>query len=306
MNRLSPGSFEITGVCDLNQERIDDFKKWWGDVPLSTTDYHDLFRNMPPEFLVISSSIDSHLSIVMDAIQAGVKSILIEKPVSFTLEETFRIYQKANAQGARVWVNFERRYHPFYARIKQIIDEKTLGPIRSIEGRVFTGSGFDPNTECGPLLHDAVHWIDLLIWYFGEPDSMEGRLIRNNGENMYDESSLLSFHYNDFSASLHTDGRRKYFEFTMILDFESGRIFAGNTGFQLYKTSASKRYSGFQELIEEPFSLNWENPWVNLYSEILKTENAFRENRNQIQGITASLNDALSGMKLLDNVYKSS
>ncbi|MCR9143565.1 MAG: Gfo/Idh/MocA family oxidoreductase [bacterium] len=279
----TPG-FTLAGICDRNPEKIDEFQNWWrkqsgrsGPAVDSATDYRELFKRTQPEFVIIATRTDSHFAIARDAMRAGVRGLLLEKPISMNLADARRLERIARETQTRVWVNFERRYHPAYRLVHQYVREERLGPLRSIHGQVLTwplraGANTVSADIAGPLLHDAIHWLDLLIWYAGKPERVEARMLESRAVPGVEDTAFLDLRYPEFQARLESGGRRNYFEFTIQLDFEQGRIRSGNEGHFWFQSRPSKRYQNFRDL--QPFAPKIprknENAWLALYDEIRK------------------------------------
>ncbi len=275
--------FELIGVCDRNHQKIQKFKEWWEYPIFSDTNYTNLLDTLNNiDLLVIATGPDSHLEILTLALKHQIPKILVEKPITYTTKDLEIIRNVAKPD--QIYVNFERRYHPYYKKVKEMIDKQIFGNLLFIEGKVLAKS-----MNRDPLLEDAIHWIDLLLWYIGYPEIIFSEWeIQNNLE-------LRSYHFfkqNDIRIFLESGGRRNYFEFYIRFDFEKGRIFAGNKGIKIFRNALSKRYQKFYELKEIPINISFENPWVNLYNCIY-------------QGINNSnLDNAFLGIKLYEELKK--
>ncbi|MEQ9365779.1 MAG: Gfo/Idh/MocA family oxidoreductase [Leptospirales bacterium] len=327
----APG-FELIGVCDRHADKIDDFLEWWGKHPLPgdqasphskaeaspkkssrrakqetnvapiarATDYRKLLRAVRPEFVIIATRTDSHFAIARDAMRSGARGLLLEKPISMNLNDARKLERIARETNTRVWVNFERRYHPAYRLVKRYVDEERLGPLRSIQGQVLTwplraGANTASANIAGPLLHDAIHWLDLLIWYAGEPRKITARMLESPAAPGVEDTAFLDLEYAGFQARLESGGRRNYFEFTIQLDFEHGRIRSGNEGHFWFRSRPSKRYRNFRDLqaFTPKIPRENENAWLALYDEI----------RREMAGdgpITFDrIGDAVAGMQIV-------
>ena len=67
----------------------------------------------------------------MKAIEAGY-NVLLEKPIAQSLPECCRIAEAARRKGVIVGVCHVLRYHPYFIKIKEIVDSGQLGEIISI------------------------------------------------------------------------------------------------------------------------------------------------------------------------------
>lgn len=286
--------FHLVGACDLIQERLDDFSSYWKKPLLRSKEASEVLA-LRPDLAVIAASLPSHFDLVRAAQKSGVCAIVLEKPPAANLKEATRLLTLCDQTN--VWVNFERRYHPGYRKVKDIIDSKLLGEMRSIRGRVLVGGSHGAG-EAGPLLHDAIHWIDLLLWFAGKPKRAFARMMRNTPDGG-EHTAFATFEFSDFSAVLESGGRRKYFEFEMEIDFAAGRIYCGNNGFRMEVSKPSRKYSRFNELrTARPLFKKTQNPWQNLYQEVASVS------RGQSATIHSSLASAVEAMKVIEMLEK--
>lgn len=101
--------------------------------------------------------------------------VLLEKPIAQTLEECIAIGKAAKEKGVIVAVCHVLRYHPYFMKIKELIDTEELGRIISINHR--SSVGIDRSTHgfvrgmwrkeeiTNPMLiSKCCHDIDFLLW----------------------------------------------------------------------------------------------------------------------------------------------
>jgi predicted dehydrogenase len=284
--------FEVVGVCDVDANAVAEFTRW-GRLKncVMGDDASRVLQKSSPELVIVSASLDAHESLVKAAVAAGAQAIMLEKPPALTYAASRRMLRLC--RDIPVWVNFERRYHPQYAYVRDLVQSAGMERVRSIRGRVLAGTA-PGSPGSGPLLHDAIHWIDLLLWIAGSPRAAQARQLRKSAY-AAEHTSFIRFDYRDFSATLESGGRRKYFEFEMEIDLDTIRLHCGNSGFRMLERKPSSRYSQFFELSASPMKLpRWQNPWVLVYSEIYSY---LREQRNTM---TSSLFNAVEAMRWID------
>lgn len=312
--------FTLVGACDHHPEKLADFQSWWSrelrkrigstaarsfETPAGHTDYRALLRETRPDFVVIATRTDSHVDIACESIRHGARTVLLEKPIGTNLKDARRLERVARKHGAHIWINFERRYHPAYQLVERYVREERLGPLRSIQGQVLTwplrkGANTASANLAGPLLHDAIHWLDLLLWYAGEPQRVTARMLESIAAPGVEDTAFVTLDYPEFQARLESGGRRNYFEFTIQLDFEQGRIRSGNEGHFFWQSKPSKRYKHFRDL--QPFQPRipgaGESAWLNLYRAVLKEVrlDAASDSPPNFQ----RLDDALAGMRIVE------
>lgn len=288
--------YQLVGIADPDKDRILKFEKWWDRPGVhSGTSSATILKETRPDFIVIAASLAAHEELFAQAVKFNPRAILLEKPPADNYKSAKTMLKRAGK--IPVWVNYERRYHPNYVLTKRLIDSGKLGDVRSIRGQVLVGHSPGAG-EAGPLLHDASHWIDVLLWFVGQPASVSARLLREKSR--AEHSAFVNFHYPGFDATLESGGRRKYFEFEMQIDFSEGRILCGNNGLHVYESKLSRKYRGFRELQERPIKQAWSNPWPGLYKDI---HNVMRHASGEP---VASLSNAVQGMHWINRILSDS
>ena len=283
--------FSLVAVCDSNAEQMQSFSAWWrGKKPAQYSDFRNLQAdlqsgNLEADFAVVATPQDVHT--LQGCSLLGIpriRDVLIEKPPGETQSDIQKIKKAWSKSTSNLWINFERRFHPGYARVRHLIQDGKLGEVRAVRGRVYSGAS-PINDHSGPLLHDGIHWIDLMLWFFGSPKQIAGIIERDRKKR--ERGTHLLFRYSDFVVALETGARSRYFEFEMEIDFSRGRIHCGNQGFKVWKSAASRRYSGFEELQSAAFSFPASNPWKRLYQEIADSHASDVQTRRTSQGLEA-------------------
>lgn len=133
------------------------------------TDYAELFNDHALDAVVISTAIVDHVDHIIQAAQHGLH-ILVEKPISFVLEEIDRASAAVEQAGVHCQIGFQRRFDPGYAAAKHKIEEGIIGrPV------MFKGVSRDPfwpeKQDAGGyntlFLDLGVHDFDLARWLMG-------------------------------------------------------------------------------------------------------------------------------------------
>ncbi len=136
-----------------------------------------------PDAVVIANPTALHLDVALPAAQAGCH-ILLEKPVSHTLDGLDELAQVVAAQGVQVLVGFQFRYHPGLQHMRQILASGELG--RPISVRAHWGE-YLPNWHPwedyrqsysarkdlgGGVLLTLTHPLDYLRYLLGDVQSL--------------------------------------------------------------------------------------------------------------------------------------
>ena len=164
---------EVVGVCDLLQERIDQFIADWPDrFPDASgyTDYREMLAEQKPDLLSVVTSDNRHADIVVDATEAGVRGIFCEKPIATSLADADRMIEAVERKQVAMTVNHSRRWYPIYHQVKEEIQQGAIGELK----RITLNFG-------GPramLFRNGTHQIDTICfladsdpeWVFAELD----------------------------------------------------------------------------------------------------------------------------------------
>ncbi len=126
--------------------------------------------------LIISTPDREHYAHAKQALETGYKLILLEKPVSHDIEETKEIARLAKEKGAKVVVCHVLRYSNYYLKIKEYIENGSLGKVISIEQRenvgyfhfahsYVRGIWHKEATSSPSILAKCCHDLDLIYWF---------------------------------------------------------------------------------------------------------------------------------------------
>jgi len=122
----------------------------------------------------------THTAFVQLAIDAGV-DVFCEKPLASTAREAWRLADSAAQAGVILMVGFNRRYADVYRKAKtEFADAR---PQFCIAQKNRQGSEYRATFE------NAIHMIDLLRWFCGEPNEVNAHAI---GSDPYEERGLMA------------------------------------------------------------------------------------------------------------------
>ena len=175
----NPDRMKLVGVAELNDIRRHAVASKFGLKPEECfADYERFFENpVPADAILIGTPENMHFEPCMKAIEAGY-NVLLEKPIAQSLPECCRIAEAARRKGVIVGVCHVLRYHPYFIKIKEIVDSGQLGEIISISH--LAAVGLDRTTHgfvrgmwrreeiTNPMLiSKCCHDIDFLLWLTG-------------------------------------------------------------------------------------------------------------------------------------------
>ena len=154
--RRNSDAFELVGACSLIQKNLDDFAR---EHPCHTyLDMMELYRNEKPDGVTISTYAAAREEHVLAAIHAGVKFIFVEKPLALSLKAISNMEREAKKYGARLFVNFQRRYGAPFQWAKDAVLSGKIGKVFHIQLR----------QPCSNSLDFGPHFINSALFFIGE------------------------------------------------------------------------------------------------------------------------------------------
>ncbi len=139
---------ELTAVCDVDGERVRQFGKKYRTKPL--TDYREL-----PALGVTAASVvtptSTHFEIVSFLLERGV-DVLVEKPMTRTVEEAEQLIDLARTHGRILQVGHLERFNPAFRSLAGVLNRPWFFEVRRIAP--FAGRGIDVDVVMDLMIHD--------------------------------------------------------------------------------------------------------------------------------------------------------
>ena len=159
-----PG-IELAALCTRRPERLAELADRHG-VERRYTDYRELLDDPSVDVLTITTHIDDHRDIAIDALRSG-KHVFLEKPMAPTVEDCDRIVEAAEAASGLFMVGHICRFDPRVTLAKQAIDEGRVGKIISMHARrnLSKTIGRMVLDKISALMGDGIHDADLMLWF---------------------------------------------------------------------------------------------------------------------------------------------
>lgn len=149
---------EMVAVFDLEAETRAAFVECWGDIP-TYDDYPRMLREVEPDIVCIATRQTMHAEQFEQALAAGVRGILSDKPLATSLDEADRIVDGCRRVNVPLAFGLDRRWDSSYRFLRQVIADGSIGAVTSV-----TGYGL-PN-----LINHGCHWYDAMLALAGDPE----------------------------------------------------------------------------------------------------------------------------------------
>jgi len=99
------------------------------NVAHTYSDWREMLRNEQIDIVSIATYTPTHADIAIACCEAGVKAVILEKPIATTLRDADRVIETCRGCGVLLAVNHPRRWHPLWRSVRDAIRAGTIGEI---------------------------------------------------------------------------------------------------------------------------------------------------------------------------------
>ena len=166
----------LVGIATRNADKARAFAQKHR-VPFHTTDLAALVARPDIDVVCITTPSAAHLAPALAAIRAG-KHVVIEKPIEVDTARTDEILRAAEAADVRIAPIFQGRFGDGARTVKAALVAGRLGRLVLASNYVKwhrTAQYYTPprglraNDGGGAVINQAIHGLDLLLWFVGLP-----------------------------------------------------------------------------------------------------------------------------------------
>jgi predicted dehydrogenase len=145
----------LVGVCDIDADRAESAAEEF-DVPAYGS-IEDLLDAESPDAVSVTTPERHHVEPTVTALEHG-SAVLSEKIMAHTLDGAREMVAAAERTGSTLGVNYNYRHIPLFERLAAGVESDELDDVHLVSA--------DAHAYCWH------HTIDLLRFFFGEPDSV--------------------------------------------------------------------------------------------------------------------------------------
>lgn len=183
----------VKAICEKDSRLTELAKKL---LPNSVAFYKDHMKMIATEdfdAVFITTPIESHVPMATDVARArpGI-GLFVEKPLGSSGVEALEACEVAERSGCIHMVGYQKRFSPIFQHARKLILEQVVGELMFFRAQFFSSDVLHGGktwrfrkSKGGVILDLAPHLIDLLLWLFGDVDSVhtiKRRLFSNDVE----------------------------------------------------------------------------------------------------------------------------
>lgn len=242
---------DLVAACDLNNEKLDKCGKRWR-IPSLYEDFREMLRNENLDILSICTWNSTHLDIVREATNSGVKAIFCEKPIAESIKSADEILKLCNAKGVILQIDHQRRFDQFHQDVRRFLQSGKLGRIQQLSFYYTAG-----------IANTGSHMFDLLRFFFGDVDWVQTIYSKNKSPNSEDPNidGMMMFR-KGVLCSIQACDVQSFLIFEIDCIGAKGRLRITHSGFGLdfYEVGESRLYSGYEEIFPAPAPIETDTP----------------------------------------------
>ena len=118
---------KVAYVCDLSRDRLALVEAGYPTVK-TTTDHQEVMKDTGVDAVVISTPVSAHFPLAKEALESG-KHVLLEKPMTTTVEESEKLVELAERKKKTLMVDHTFLYTGAVRKMKELVQSGELGEI---------------------------------------------------------------------------------------------------------------------------------------------------------------------------------
>jgi predicted dehydrogenase len=257
--------YDLVGIADVN---VGAAAAAYPDTRVFA-EYRQLLDEARPQAVIIASPNQLHAETGIECARRGIH-ILIEKPVTDTIETASALMAEVRKGGIKSLVGHHRRHHLQVRALKELLGEGRIGDVVGVSAIWATHKPADYfevapwRTEAGggPILINLIHEIDFLRFTVGEITAVEaissnrqrGFAVEDTAAALieFDSGALGSFFVSDSAVSPWTteQGTGESPEFP----------FSGESNYRFMGRCGSLEFPGLVQWTQAGGAKNWNEP----------------------------------------------
>jgi UDP-N-acetyl-2-amino-2-deoxyglucuronate dehydrogenase len=179
------GLVSLTVVCDSVEQKAKEYASTYGAKGYAT-DFGEMVRTGQLDAIAISTPHYMHFPMALEAIEAGI-SVLLDKPMTVNTKEADELIRRASERGIALGVMLQNRMSDDSQRVRQVLDAGGMGKMVLGEATVKWFRDLDYYAKSswrgkkaleggGVLINQAIHTLDLLLWFMGPVEHVEAEV----------------------------------------------------------------------------------------------------------------------------------
>lgn len=249
--------FNVVAICDSSSLVGGLVEKYTG---LKFIENFDELIALPRlEAVIIATPTTTHDWMSRKAISRGLH-VFCEKPLTLSSGVSRELSAAAESKDLVTQVGYHNRFIGTFREIKKLLTAGAIGRVTHVQGEAYGPVVLKPAKPTwrgkagggGGCLYDyAAHPLNLLNWYFGEPEACSGAILKSGFSSEVDDEVYASLGFADgvtgqLSVNWSDPSVRKMTTRITIWG-TGGRIYADRQEIQVFLTGSAPVPGGYQQ-----------------------------------------------------------
>lgn len=203
----------VTAVCDPSEtarRRTSELCREHGDDPALYESFESFRAADDYDTVVVASPNRTHVQVVVPLLEDGL-DVVCEKPLATTLEDHDRIIDAAARSEGLLYVGFNLRHAPKYARLADIITSGRIGRLGMLSAHEVRvpfpwGHYYAQDESGGTLLEKDCHDFDFFNWVVDAAPvrvaAFGGQQVLDSGTDVVDHATVIVEYDNGVKGTL--------------------------------------------------------------------------------------------------------
>ena len=253
-------------IADLDEKRAKKIARLNGSN--YSADPDEVLENSDIELISICTPTVTHADIGLKALEAG-KHILVEKPMTDTLEEAKALMKKADQKGLHLTVGFVERFNPAVSKALELVKDGAIGDVILAHTKRVSKRPLRIG-DVGVIKDLAVHDIDIIC-----------QLFPNGPEKVFCTAGSIAHSFEDYANInlRYSEDRNAFIETNWLTPrVRRDLIITGSEGIVTVQYRTQEVTLETNEKLEQPF-LGYQEP---LYRELESFTKAVLEDKQPV------------------------
>ena len=179
---------EIVAICDIDESKCKAQSELYNNIPYFTS-YSKMLSSIDADIINVVTPHAMHAPMMIEAANHKF-NVLVEKPMALSVSDCIKMNDAANKNNTKLWVVKQNRHNIPVKLAKDAIEKNMLGQIFMVKCDVLWNryQGYYDESpwrgkikeEGGALYTQASHFIDLLVWWFGNVVDVKAQIATQN------------------------------------------------------------------------------------------------------------------------------
>lgn len=194
---------EIVAICDTDSQKAFELSNLYNGIK-TYNNYEVMLSEIKADVINVVTPHYMHSDMTIQALDKGFH-VLVEKPMALTSTDCEKMNAAANRNQKKLWVVKQNRYNIPILLTKEALNHHRLGKIFMVKCDILWNryQGYYDESpwrgkiqlEGGALYTQASHFIDLLVWWFGDLENAKTIIESQNHQIETEDSGISVFKF---------------------------------------------------------------------------------------------------------------